>query len=64
MLKDILMKVNNLPANYEDYKYLTVRECDGEWWFYGAWRTDFDAALRQAIEIGGQLMPSAGVQPA
>ena len=64
MLNTILMKVNNLPANYKEYKYLTVREYEGEWWFYGAWRTNFDAALRQAVEISGQLMLSEGVQPA
>ena len=64
MLENILMKVNNLPTGFENYNYLTVIEYNGEWWFYGAWRNDFEAALQQAVEIGGQLMPTAGVQRA
>lgn len=61
-MENILMKVNNLPRDYENYAYITVRNVNGEWWFYGAFVNDFDRALTQAVEIGGQVMPSAGVQ--
>lgn len=53
------MKINNLPTNYKDYKYLTVREIANEVWFYGAWTEDFEAAERQADEIGGHVVHSA-----
>lgn len=53
------MKINNLPTNYKDYKYLTVREVAGEVWFYGAWRDDFEKALTQADEIEGHVVHSA-----
>jgi len=59
-----LMKVNNLPRDYESYAYITVRNVNGEWWFYGAFKNDFNRALAQAVEIGGQLMPSVGIQRA
>ena len=63
-MENILMKVNNLPRDYENYAYITVRNVNDEWWFYGAFTSDLDRALRQAVEIGGQVMPSAGIQRA
>lgn len=53
------MKIYNLPANYKKYNYLTVREFNGETWFYGAWTDDFAAAEQQAAEIGGHVVNSA-----
>ena len=56
--------VYHLPRDYENYAYITVRNVNDEWWFYGAFTSDFDRALRQAVEIGGQVMPCAGIQRA
>lgn len=53
------MKINNLPINYHDYKYLTVIEYNDAVWFYGAWRDNFEAAQRQANEINGHVVHSA-----
>lgn len=63
-MNNILMKVRNLPMNYDSYAYITVRNVNGEWWYYGAFVNDFNRALAQAVEIGGQVMPSAGIQRA
>lgn len=59
------MKINNLPANYKNYKYLVVREVMGEVWYYGAWRDNFTAALQQSDEIdGGHVVCSAVAEKA
>lgn len=57
------MKVNNLPANYTDYKFITVINVNDEWWFYGAFLTDLDRAIQQAVEIHGQVMGSDMIHP-
>ena len=50
------MKVNNLPADAHDHKYLTFRYVNDEAWFYGAWDT-YDQAFKQAREIRGYIIP-------
>lgn len=50
------MKVNNMPETARKRKYVTVREVDGDWWFYDA-LDDFEKALKQAREINGQIIP-------
>lgn len=52
------MKIYNLPANYKNYEYLTVREFEGKIWFYGAWRDSFEKAQAQADEIDGHVVNS------
>ena len=58
------MKINNLPSNYKDYKYITARYVDGDWWFYGAWRDRYNNAIDQAEEIEGIMIRSHEVTPA
>ena len=48
------VKVNNLPANVNKYRWLVVRAVDGAVWFYGAWYADQESdAYAQAREVDG-----------
>lgn len=58
---NIRLKVNNLPVGYRDRKYIVFRMVDGAAWFYDCW-DDIEKALQQAIEIGGQFVPSSRVE--
>lgn len=45
------MKINNVPDWAWRKYYMTVRYCDGEWWFYDAWDEDKgEDAMRQCWE--------------
>lgn len=57
------MKINNVPDWARDKKYITARNVEGDWWFYDSWN-DFEEALNQAIEIGGQIIPACLVESA
>lgn len=46
------MKINNLPANFTDYPYIVARLCEGEFWFWGAYR-DHNRANEAALEEDG-----------
>lgn len=50
------MKINNMSEYGRGKKFIVFREHDGENWYYGAW-DDFDKALNEAVEIGGQVVP-------
>ncbi len=50
------MKINNVPKMSKNRKFIVFRVVDGANWFYDAW-DDFDRALKQAIEIEGQVAP-------
>ena len=52
------MKVNNLPAYAYDHQYIVARECDDEFWFWGAW-DDLQAAQEVATEISGTVIETA-----
>ncbi len=54
----IKVAINNLPANYKDYQYITARYCNGAWWFYGAWKDSYNNAVEQAEEIDGIMIRS------
>lgn len=56
------MKINNLPADYNEYKYLTLRNVNGEWWFYGAWSNSLEKARKQANEINGIVVSSEEIE--
>jgi len=55
------VKVNNVPEMSKDRRFIVFRVVDGENWFYDAW-DDFDRALKQAIEIEGQVAPIEAVE--
>lgn len=44
-----MVKVNNVSKWASGKKYMVIRECDGEFWFYDAW-DDYGKALVQASE--------------
>lgn len=58
------MIIRNLPANYKSYKYLVVRNVEGDWWYFGAWSSFSYDALQQAYEIDGFVVPVDEVKPA
>ena len=46
--------VNNLPQNYNRFRYFVCRAIDGQVWFYGAWFAhQASDALAQAREVDG-----------
>ena len=49
------MHVNNVPAYAYDHRYIVARECDGEFWFWGAW-DDLQTAQGVATEISGTVI--------
>lgn len=55
------MKINNMDDYAKTKKYIVFRIVDGENWFYDAW-DDFEKALKQAVEEGGQVAPMEAVE--
>lgn len=49
------MMINNKPAYANDYRYIVVRECDRELWFWGAW-DELDLASNATEEINGIII--------
>lgn len=47
--------INNLPANYTNYRFLIIRMVEGEFWYYGA-DNDFERATRVADEVRGMVV--------
>lgn len=52
------MTINNKPDYAKDYEFIVARECDGEYWFWGAYENGFEAG-RIALEIGGVVFYNA-----
>lgn len=52
------MTINNKPDYAKDYEFIVARECDGEYWFWGAYENSFEAG-RIALEIGGVVFYNA-----
>ena len=50
-----MIKINNLPAYADNYKFVVARRIDGELWFWGAWN-DRNKANEAAREIGGMVI--------
>lgn len=46
------MEINNQPAYAKDYEFIVARNCDGEWWFWGAYADGYKAE-QAALEING-----------
>jgi hypothetical protein len=34
-----MYKVNNVSKSYLNYKYSVIRDCGGEYWYYGSYDT-------------------------
>ena len=49
------MEIKNKPKYADGYKYIVVRECDNEYWFWGAY-DDGNLASLAVLEIGGILV--------
>lgn len=45
-------QIQNLPEYATEYQYIVARECDGEFWFWGAYETE-KTAKKAAAEIDG-----------
>ena len=51
-----MYKVNNLSATYANYKYVVIRDCTNEgYWYYGVYN-DIVAAQQAAAEIDNGLV--------
>lgn len=46
------VKINNQPSYAKDYEFIVARECDNEWWFWGAYADGYKAE-QAALEING-----------
>ena len=51
------MIVKNMSTFARHRSYLVIRIVDGEAWFYDAWN-DVEKAIKQAVEVGGMVIPS------
>ena len=49
------IKINNMSETAHKYEFIVARECDGELWYWGAYRFVWDAE-RAAHEIGGVII--------
>lgn len=56
-----MVKVNNLPENFKNYRWVVVRECGG-YWFWGAYN-DIDEMRKHKFEIGGESFLTSEVEP-
>ena len=52
------MKINNVNAQAHQYEWMVIRMVNGEFWYYGSWRSVYKAAA-QAIEVNGIVIPSS-----
>ena len=61
----MLVYVENLPKNVNQFRYLVVRAIDGKVWYYGAWFAhQAKEAQAQAVEVGGFVVENpAGDDP-
>jgi hypothetical protein len=53
-----MYKVNNLSGNWQDYKYIVIRDCTDTnegFWYYGAYN-DVVAAQQAAACIGNGII--------
>ena len=55
------IKVNNMSETANHYEFVVARECDGELWYWGAYRHTWDAEAA-AHEIGGIIIHNVRIQ--
>ena len=53
--------MHNRPDYADDYEFVVARECDGEYWFWGAYENGFTAE-KAAREIGGVIFHNLRIQ--
>lgn len=59
-----MILVHNVSSHAHEYKYMIVRKCDTELWYYGA-DNDHAKCQRIAQEIGnGLVFESEDIKPA
>ena len=56
-----MIKIQNEPAYAKDYEFIVARECDGEYWFWGAYEQGH-IAERAALEIDGIIFHNVKIQ--
>ena len=49
------IKINNMSENAHKYEFVVVSQCDGEMWYWGAYRFAWDAEAA-AKECGGFII--------
>ena len=49
------MTINNLPEYAKEYEWIVATESDNEYWFWGAYHKQYEAAIA-AHEIDGVLI--------
>lgn len=49
-----MMNIQNMPEYAWEYDFVVARECDGDFWFFGAYETE-ERAYEVALEVGGQV---------
>lgn len=48
------INIRNMSENAHNYEFIVARFCEGDWWFYGAYK-DEQKADKVAMEIGGAI---------
>lgn len=56
-----MMNLMNMPEYADHYEFVVVREIDGDYWFWGAYRDGFKAE-QVAMEIGGVIVHNVRIQ--
>lgn len=56
-----MIKIQNEPTYAKDYEFIVARECDGEYWFWGAYE-EGHRAEKAALEIDGIIFHNVKIQ--
>lgn len=54
MMNMTMVEMLGVPAYAQECKYIVAQQCDGEWWFWGAY-DELTKAVDAALEIGGRV---------
>ena len=55
------IKINNKPADADNYEFIVAKNCNGEFWFCGAYSNGFKAE-QMATEINGVIFHNVRIQ--
>lgn len=53
--------INNLPDYFTEYPFLVARRVDGDWWFWGSYKTR-ERAANAAWDNDGEVFTSDEVE--